>query len=461
MPQPLVIINVVGLTYEHLGQHTPHLTALAKAGTAAPASGVFPAVTCTAQASMLTGTTATQHGIVANGWYFRDTSEVRLWLQSNRLVQGTKLYEQLTSIDPGLTTAKMFWWYNMYAPVAFSMTPRPSYPADGRKIFDSYSHPTELRDVLQSKLGVFPLQSFWGPMAGIESSRWIATASIEVMKSYRPSLTLVYLPHLDYDLQRYGPHDPRIQIALREVDLEAGRIIEAARESGAEILVVSEYGITEVSKPVHINRVLREAGLLVARREPLGYETLDCGASQAFAVSDHQAAHIYIQDASDIPRVKKLLEQTEGIERVLDEAGKVELGIAHERAGELVAIAAPQAWFTYYFWLDDHLAPDYARTIDIHRKPGYDPTELLLDPQLKFPKVHIIRRLLQKKLGFRYYMDVIGLDASIVKGSHGRLATKGLEPAEGPVMIASRPDIRSENWSLLDVPRIARALMGL
>ncbi|MBA4032185.1 MAG: alkaline phosphatase family protein [Planctomyces sp.] len=467
MTKPLVIINVVGLTYEHLGPHTPHLMALAKSGIAAPARGVFPAVTCTAQASMLTGTTASQHGIVANGWYFRDTSEVRLWLQSNHLIQGTKLYERfaapdssLTNSDSALATAKMFWWYNMYAPVAFSMTPRPSYPADGRKIFDSYSFPASLRDELQAKLGVFPLPAFWGPMAGIESSRWIASASIEVMRKHRPALTLVYLPHLDYDLQRLGPGDPQINSALREVDAEAGRVIEAARTLGAEILVVSEYGITAVNQPVHINRVLREVGLLTVRREPLGYETLDCGASRAFAVSDHQVAHVYVRDPADLSRVKQLLEQTPGIDRVLDEPGKVELGVAHERAGELVAIAAPDAWFTYYFWLDDKVAPDYARTIDIHRKPGYDPTELFFDPNLRFPKLRVIRRLIRKKLGFRYYMDVIGLDARIVKGSHGRLATPGREISEGPVIIASRPDLPAESWGLTDVPDLALRLMN-
>jgi hypothetical protein len=173
------------------------------------------------------------------------------------------------------------------------------------------------------------------------------------------------------------------------------------------------------------------------RREPLGWETLDCGASRAFAVADHQIAHVYVRRAEDVSAVAELLRRTAGIEQVLDRAGQREVGLDHERSGELVAVAAPRAWFTYYFWLDDALAPDYARTIDIHRKPGYDPVELFVDPRLAFPKLRIAARLAQKLLGFRYYMDVIGLDASIVKGSHGRLPSADRETSEGPVFISS------------------------
>lgn len=456
--RPLLILDVVGLTYDMLGPDTPHLSRLAAEGFARPLTGILPGVTCSAQATMLTGTLPREHGIVANGWYFRDLAEVMFWRQSNRLIQGERLYEAGKKRDPGYTTAKMFWWYNMYAPVEYSMTPRPSYPADGRKIFDSYSQPPGLRDELQSKLGVFPLPRFWGPIADIVSSRWIADASLEVMRRYRPSLNLVYLPHLDYNLQRLGPDDPRIREDIRQVDAEAGKLIEAARELDMEVLVVSEYAITAVSRPVPINRVLREAGYLVARREPLGWETLDCGACRAFAVSDHQLAHVYVRHPEDVAAVKTLLEKTPGIERVLDRAEQGEFGLDHERSGELIAISAPGAWFTYYFWLDDRVAPDYARTIDIHRKPGYDPVELFVDPQLRFPKLRMARRLAQKFLGFRYYMDVIGLDAGIIKGSHGRLPTLGREAAESPVLISSSRQIEADRLGLVDVKRLALEL---
>lgn len=453
--RPLLILDVVGLTYDMLGPDTPQLSRLAAEGFARPLTGILPGVTCSAQATMLTGTLPREHGIVSNGWYFRDLAEVMFWRQSNRLIQGERLYEAGKRWDPGYTTAKMFWWYNMYAPVEFSMTPRPSYPADGRKIFDSYSQPPGLRDELQAKLGVFPLPRFWGPMADIASSRWIADASLEVMRRYRPSLNLVYLPHLDYNLQRLGPDDPRIREDIRQVDAEAGKLIEAARELDMEVLVVSEYAITAVSQPVPINRVLRENGYLMARREPLGWETLDAGACRAFAVSDHQLAHVYVRRPEDVSAVKSLLEKTPGIERVLDRREQVEFGLDHERSGELVAISAAGAWFTYYFWLDDRVAPDYARTIDIHRKPGYDPVELFVDPQIRFPRLRIASRLARKFLGFRYYMDVIGLDATIVKGSHGRMPTPGREAAESPVLISSSRRIEADHLGLVDIKRLA------
>ncbi len=444
MARPLVIINVVGLTHEMLGPNTPNISRVAADGFAIPMGTVLPAVTCSAQATLLTGTLPREHGIVANGWYWRELAEVLFWRQSNQLVRGERLYDAARKRDPSYSVAKLFWWFNMYADVNWSVTPRPSYPADGRKVMDSYSQPADLKDHLQERLGVFPLFKFWGPGADITSTRWIADATVAVMQEHNPSLTLAYLPHLDYNLQRLGPNDPRIAEDIRAVDAEAGKVIDAARTRGADIAVLSEYAITTVSQPVHINRVLREHGYVIARREKLGWETLDAGASRAFAVADHQVAHVYVRRSEDVVRVAELLRKTPGIERVLDRAAQAEFGIDHERSGELVVIAAAESWFTYYFWFDDALAPDYARTVDIHRKPGYDPVELFLDPQLKWPKLRIARRLMQKLLGFRYYMDVIGLDASIVRGSHGRLPTAGWETREAPVFVCSSKAIETD-----------------
>ncbi len=451
MTKPLIVLNVVGLTHDMLGPNTPNLSALANDGFARPIGTVLPAVTCSAQSTILTGTLPREHGIVANGWYFRDLAEVLFWRQSNHLVKGERIYDAARQRDPNYTVAKMFWWYNMYADVNWSVTPRPSYPADGRKVLDSYSHPPELRDELQAKYGTFPLFKFWGPTASIESSTWIADASIDVLRARRPSLTLVYLPHLDYNLQRIGPGDAAIAEDIRAIDAEAGKLIATAHEIEAEVIVLSEYAITDVSQPVHINRTLREAGFLTVRKEPLGWETLDCGASRAFAVADHQVAHVYIRDPDEVAMVKSLLQNSEGVDQVLDRNEQTEFGIDHDRSGELVVIAAPGAWFSYYFWLDDGLAPDYARTIDIHRKPGYDPVELFVDPQLSFPKLRVARRVAQKKLGFRYYMDVIGLDASIVKGSHGRLPSPGKETTEAPVFISSNKSIERDEIAMTDV----------
>lgn len=435
-----LVILVVGLTPSLVGEHTPHLQRLARAGGLRPLHTPIPAVTCTVQSTLLTGLPPSGHGAVANGWYFRDLSEVWLWRQSNRLVGGEKVWEAGRARDPGFTCANMFWWYNMYSSADWSATPRPMYPADGRKIPDHYAHPLELRDELTAKLGAFPLFKFWGPMTDNSSSEWIARATMHVMETRRPTLALCYLPHLDYNLQRLGPEPahPRLQQDLREVDADCGLLLEHAERTGRQVVVVSEYGILPVTAAVAINRVLRQAGLLTVKVE-LGRELLDAGASAAFALADHQLAHVYVADRSRIAEVKALLEATEGIDRVLDEEGKRAEGLDHERSGELVAIAAPDRWFSYYYWLDEARAPDFAPTVDIHRKPGYDPVELFLDPGLPMPMARVALHILRQKLGMRSLLRVISPSAThLVKGSHGRRPD---DPREGPLVISSRPDL--------------------
>ncbi|HEV2130744.1 MAG TPA: nucleotide pyrophosphatase/phosphodiesterase family protein [Longimicrobiaceae bacterium] len=435
-----LVLNVVGLTPDLIGAHTPNLQAFASRGGMRPLRTVLPAVTCSVQATFTTGLLPREHGAVANGWYFRDTAEVRLWQQANSLITGEKIWEAARRGDPDFTCAKLFWWYNMYSSADLSVTPRPMYPADGRKIPDLYTDPPELRDELQQRLGRFPLFHFWGPTADIRSSRWIADCARHVYDTRRPTLTLVYLPHLDYNLQRLGRADPRIASDLREIDAICGELIEHAEKDGTRVIVLSEYGITPVRDGVHINRTLREAGLIRVREE-LGRELLDAGASEAFAVADHQVAHVYVRRPERIAEVRRLLERLPGVERVLGEEEKRAEGLDHPRSGELVAISEPERWFTYYYWLDDDRAPDFARTVDIHRKPGYDPVELFLDPELRFPPLKIGWKLARKKLGFRYLMDVIPLDASLVRGSHGRLAD---DPAQGPLFISSEPELLPE-----------------
>jgi predicted AlkP superfamily pyrophosphatase or phosphodiesterase len=428
------VIDVVGLTSGLLGADTPKLNAIAASGFRATLGTVLPAVTCSAQSTFLTGLLPREHGIVGNGWYFRDLAEVLFWRQSNALVAGEKVWEAARARDRAATCAKLFWWYNLYSSADWSVTPRPAYPADGRKIPDIYAAPPELRRELTEKLGRFPLFNFWGPTADLVSTRWIVGAAIEVMRAKRPSLTLVYLPHLDYDFQRFGPDDPRSRQAVRDVDAEAGRLAEAARADGAEVVVLSEYGLTRVSGAVHLNRALREAGFVRVQRVLDAWELLDAGASRAFAVADHQVAHVYVRDPADLGAVRAAIEKVPGVARVLDDAGKREFGLDHPRAGELVALAAPDRWFTYYYWLDDAAAPDFARTVDIHRKPGYDPAELFLDPAIPLVKLRIAWTLMKKALGLRTMMRVIPLDASLVKGSHGLLPAR---PEDGPVLLSS------------------------
>ncbi|MET0339498.1 MAG: nucleotide pyrophosphatase/phosphodiesterase family protein [Polyangiales bacterium] len=433
-----LVLNVVGLTPSLLGEHTPNLSRLAARGRSVPIHTITPAVTCAVQSTYLTGKLPRDHGVVANGWYFRDLAQVALWRQSNALVAGEKLWHIARRRDPHFTVAKLFWWYNMYADVDWAVTPRPIYRANGRKLPDVHTYPSELRDRLQTSLGTFPLFNFWGPRADIVSSRWIAECASRVESDHQPTLNLVYLPHLDYELQRSGPHGAKVPDELRRVDALCGRLIDEAHANDRRVVVLSEYGITEVTRPVHINRALRRAGLISYRIEE-GEEHLDPGASAAFAVADHQIAHVYVRDAARIPDVRRVLESLEGIERVLDDAGKRELGLDHARSGELVVIAAKDRWFTYYWWLDDARAPDYARTVDIHSKPGYDPAELFIDPSIRIPPLAVGHRLFRSKvLNQRVLLDVIPLDASMVRGSHGRPTD---DPSEGPLFITDTPSL--------------------
>ena len=407
----LAVLNVVGLSKSLIGEHAPHLRAFSEKCGCQSYQPAFPAVTCTAQSSILTGTNSDQHGIVANGWYDRESSEVRFWKQSNHLVHGEKLWETLRKEMPGFTCAKLFWWYNMHSSADFSVTPRPLYPADGRKVFDVHTQPMGMRDKLKHDLGEFPFPSFWGPNAGIPCSQWIADSAKWVEEKHAPTLSLVYLPHLDYVLQKDGPNSSEVPRAIGEIDAVVGELIDFYESRHVKVAILSEYGISSVSKPVHLNRIFREKGWLSIKDE-LGHETLDVGGCKAFAVADHQVAHVYVNDSSIHDEVRALLESVDGVDEVRTMDG---LG----RAGDFVVVSKPDAWFTYYYWLDDDLAPDFARCVDIHRKPGYDPCELFIDPKIGFPKLRIAKKLIQKKLGFRMLMDLIPLDADLVKGSHG------------------------------------------
>jgi predicted AlkP superfamily pyrophosphatase or phosphodiesterase len=431
------VINVVGLTPPLIGANTPRLQSFQAAGACASIRPTLPAVTCAAQATYLTGARPAEHGIVGNGWYFRDECEIRFWRQSNRLVQRPKIWERAREADAGFTCANMFWWYNMYSSVDLAVTPRPMYPADGRKLPDVWASPESLRGRLQAELGQFPLFQFWGPGSSITSSKWIADATRLVDEWHDPTLTLVYLPHLDYSLQKDGPESPRIAAELRAIDTLCGELIDHFQAHGAAVVVLSEYGIRSVRRPIHLNRLLREQGLLAVRDE-MGHELLDAGVSRAFAVADHQIAHVYVNDPDCLTQVREILERTPGVAEVLDERGKRAQGIHHERAGELVAVAEPDAWFSYYYWLDDARAPDFARTVEIHRKPGFDPVELYLDPSMSLPKLRIGATLLKRKLGFRTLLDVIPLDASLVSGSHGRVTT---EETESPLLMTNRAEL--------------------
>jgi len=434
-----VVINIVGLTPRMVGDHTPNILSFARQGRQLPIRTILPAVTCSVQSTYLTGTYPSEHGIVGNGWYFRDECEVRFWRQSNHLVQQPKVWDTARTLHPSCTVANLFWWYNMYSTATIAVTPRPVYPADGRKLPDIYTIPSTLRSQLQTALGTFPLFQFWGPNTSIVSSRWIAEASMQTDALHNPTLTLIYIPHLDYGLQRAGPNDISITEDLQKTDEIVGDLISYYQACDARVLLLSEYGIVPVHTPVHLNRHFREQRWLAIREEE-GREKLDAGECAAFAVADHQIAHVYVKHAYLLPAVKNLLKTIPGVAQVLDEEGKRAHHLHHERSGDLVVLANPQAWFTYYYWLDDARAPDFARTVDIHRKPGYDPVELFLNPADPLIKPKMALSLLKKKLGFRYLIQAIPLDATLVKGSHGLLTA----PDDGPLLITAHPELLPE-----------------
>lgn len=454
--QQTAVINIVGLTSGLLDNETLFLSRwIKKKAAKSLIEPVFPALTCSAQATYLTGKWPSEHGIVGNGWYFRDEAEVKLWRQSNKLVQAPKIWDMAKAINPEFTCANMFWWYNMYSDADFSVTPRPQYWADGQKKPDCYSQPAGLRDRLQQTLGTFPLFDFWGPKTSVKSSKWIADASKLVHEWHDPTLMLIYLPHLDYCCQKFKQGAPEITKDLKEIDAICEDLILFFEAKGVNPIIVSEYGITNVSNPIAINRTLRDNGH-IAIREERGLELLDAGQSSAFALADHQIAHVYIKNPSQIAAVKALLETIPGIERVLDEKGKKEYHINHERAGELVCIADKDSWFTYYYWEDDRRAPDFARTVDIHKKPGYDPAEMFFDRKKKMLFPRIVIKLLRKKLGFRTVMDLISLDSGLVKGSHGRIDT---DDVDKPVFIST--SAIKEKISAIDVcPLVLNAIFG-
>jgi predicted AlkP superfamily pyrophosphatase or phosphodiesterase len=464
----IAVLNVVGLCESLLGEHTPLINSFLANHSKALIEPAFPAVTCTAQSNYLTGQPPAMHGAVANGWYNRELAEVQFWKQSNHLITAPKIWDDLRAqYGPEFTCAKLFWWYNMYATVDFSITPRPMYPADGRKVFDIYTHPFDLGPKVKADLGEFPFPAFWGPAAGVDSeqfsadavSKWIAASARWVEEKHSPTLSLIYLPHLDYNLQRKGPRDPSVGKDLREIDAIVGGLLGFFEARDVEPIIVSEYGITPVDRPVHLNRIFRRQNWLAIKTE-LGLELLDAGASKVFAVADHQIAHIYVNEPSLMQPVREILEGIDGVETVLGPKEKSAAGISHYRAGDLIVIARERSWFTYYYWLDDALAPDFARCVDIHRKPGYDPVELFIDPNITLPKLKIVGKLLKKKLGFRMLMDLIPLDASLIKGSHGR-RPESLEDYPliigRPGLFNSRPQLRStEVYGC-----ISRAVSGL
>ncbi len=396
----LFFVSVPGLRARDL-VHMPRLRELASCGAIADLVPTFPCVTSPVQASMLTGRTPQEHGIIGNGFFHRDRGEVELWIGRNGLIQGPQLWNVLAA--RGISQSAWMTQNIKDAAADFIITPEPRHHPDGRTELWCYAKPEGLYDKLLADIGHFPLMNYWGPLAGIDSSRWIINAALWLFQRERPAFNHVYLPHLDYQAQKFGPDSPQQAQACREADEQLGRLLDGVAALDIEkaaFLVVSEYAMTDVSRVLYPNRVLRDAGL--ARIESRGdHEYLDVPGSTAFAVVDHQFAHVYVKEAGEIDAAAGLFEGVDGIAEVLVGRDRSRRQVDHPRSGEVVLVCEPDTWLAYYWWHDSAKAPPFARTVDIHAKPGYDPVELFFDPAA----------------------GGIPLDASLVRGSHGAPAT--------------------------------------
>lgn len=406
MAKYLFGFNVVGLSPAHL-KYLEKFSAcshLIKNGNKAIMDPVFPCLTIPGQASLATGKYPCDHGMIGNGLFYRERLEVSFWDQYRSLLQAEPFWERIKKIKPELKTAILFWQNTLYGKADIVITPKPMHTDQGM-IPWCYSKPAGLYENLAKQIKPFDLRHYWGPMASPMSSRWIMNAAISVLEKHRPNLMMIYLPILDYSCQRFGPEDSRIMDDLKIVDELIGNFLNALDSIGIKkdsaIALFSEYSMSKVEGAALPNLLLRQAGFLNVR-EIGGREYLDIEMSRAFAMVDHQVAHIFVQNKEDERAIAELLQETDGIQLVLNKNQQKEYMTNHERSGELVAVADHDRWFTYYWWNDLAKAPDFTHTVDIHRKPGYDPLELFLASDKKG----------------------ISMDTSLIKGSHGAPAEK-------------------------------------
>jgi hypothetical protein len=379
---------------------------------------------------MLTGRRPSVHGVVSNGFYWRDEQQVEMWTASNDRIQAPQIWDRLHQQDPKWTSAVRFTMLSKGCGADYVCMPAPIHNPDGTEDLWCYTKPRELYRTLLDRFGHFPLQHFWGPLANIKATAWIAESAVYAAQQYRPSFFYLYLPHLDYASQRAGPDSQSARVALTELDGVIGQLADgfagAYGDGTITWLAASEYVITAVDHVLFPNRILRSAGLLQVREEDDG-EHLDLRASRAWALVDHQFAHVYVKDrdAATGGRVVELFRGQDGIAEVLAGDQRRKYSLDHERSGEVILISAPHSWQAYYWWFDDDRAPGFARTVDIHRKPGYDPVELHFDVSTRS----------------------IPLDATLVKGSHGAPVETD---AQRGVILASRPGVLTSS-ALADI----------
>ena len=398
--RPLVFLSLPGLRRADLGR-MPALSGLCAAGESHELTVGFPAVTWPVEATLLTGTRPDQHGILANGLFDRSQAKVQMWTFGNEAIERPQIWDHLHQAGRGHSSAAWFPMLSKRSRADYVCMPAPVHNPDGSESVWCYSQPQDLYRELLERLGPFPLQYFWGPLANIKSSQWIADSAVIAAEKFRPDFFYVYLPHLDYAAQKYGPRSGEALRAVTELDLLLGGFsskIDAAYGAPPVWVFAGEYCICEVSHVVYPNRVLREHRLLNVQLADDG-EQLDFKNSPAWAMVDHQFAHVFVRDSDArlVDQIARLFAGQPGIRQVISGEAKAEWNLDHPRCGDLVLVSEPYSWQAYYWWLDDRLAPAFARTVDIHRKPGYDPVELQFDPATRS----------------------IPLDATLAKGSHG------------------------------------------
>lgn len=408
-----IVLDIVGLEVSHINSGlVSTISQISSDGGSGYLKPVFPSVTCTVQSSVLSGTYPNQHGIISNGLFDRDNLQVSFWEQSSKLVKNERIWDVLKKRNKDITTALLFWQNSMYANSDFVITPRPIHLENGQIDMWCYSKPINYYEEIVNQIGEFNLFSYWGPFASIQSSEWIGKSVNYTIEKNRPNLLFAYFPQVDYSAQKYGRESTQVKDDLKKIDAIVESIINKTKECGifndTEFLILSEYQFNNVNEALPINRILRDNDLL-AIRTIRGKEYIDFEYSKAFAMVDHQVANIYLNDVKSKSNVKKILENIKGIDIVCDEKEKKDLKIDHSRSGDLIIIADKDKWFSYYWWeeSDEEKAPSFTKTVDIHRKPGYDPLELFMNTNKKS----------------------ISFDTSLIKSSHGR--PFDLETGEG------------------------------
>jgi predicted AlkP superfamily pyrophosphatase or phosphodiesterase len=310
--------------------------------------------------------------MIANGFFDRKLCKTFFWEQSSSLYEGKRIWEKFRS--DGGTVGQICWQQSIGTDSDLIISPAPIHKHHGGMIQDFYSEPSGIYSSLCNKIGhEFNLHSYWGPFTSISSTRWIAAAASELLVSNDSTdMLMVYLPHLDYDLQKYGPDSPKIKSSFAQIETEIERLFVSAKLAGYEVFLFGDYTITHAEQPIYPNRILWDAGYFTGRNIK-GRLYPDLYTSKAFAMVDHQIAHIYLKDKNDLEKTAGVFENVSGVLRILTRKE-----IKHERCGDLIIEAASGCWFAYPWWEKSSQAPDYAGHVDIHNKPGFDPCELFI-----------------------------------------------------------------------------------